>query len=93
VSLVLNAVIGWWWADIAAGGILVFYGFREGREHLRPRVWPRRTELPFRAWPPRTERTHRTSRHAHRQARPIGTYALVGARQHRTPVRARSGAV
>jgi divalent metal cation (Fe/Co/Zn/Cd) transporter len=38
VGLVLNAVIGWWWADIAAGGILVVYGIREGREHLRPRV-------------------------------------------------------
>jgi divalent metal cation (Fe/Co/Zn/Cd) transporter len=38
IGLVLNAVIGWWWADIAAGGILVVYGIREGREHLRPRI-------------------------------------------------------
>lgn len=38
VGLVLNAVIGWWWADIAAGGILVFYGIREGRQHLRRRA-------------------------------------------------------
>jgi divalent metal cation (Fe/Co/Zn/Cd) transporter len=38
IGLVLNAVIGWWWADIAAGGILVVYGIREGREHLRPRA-------------------------------------------------------
>jgi divalent metal cation (Fe/Co/Zn/Cd) transporter len=35
VGLVLNAVFGWWWADIAAGAILVVYGLREGREHLR----------------------------------------------------------
>jgi len=35
VGLVLNAAIGWWWADIAAGAILVAYGLREGREHLR----------------------------------------------------------
>ncbi len=35
VGLVLNAWLGWWWADIAAGAILVVYGLREGREHLR----------------------------------------------------------
>jgi divalent metal cation (Fe/Co/Zn/Cd) transporter len=35
VGLVLNAAIGWWWADITAGAILVVYGLREGREHLR----------------------------------------------------------
>ncbi len=35
VGLVLNAAIGWWWADIAAGAILVAYGLREGREHIR----------------------------------------------------------
>jgi divalent metal cation (Fe/Co/Zn/Cd) transporter len=35
VGLVLNAALGWWWADIAAGAILVVYGVREGREHLR----------------------------------------------------------
>ncbi len=35
VGLVLNAAFGWWWADIAAGAILVAYGLREGREHLR----------------------------------------------------------
>ena len=37
IGLILNAAIGWWWADIAAGGILVVYGIHEGREHLRPR--------------------------------------------------------
>jgi divalent metal cation (Fe/Co/Zn/Cd) transporter len=36
VGLVLNAAIGWWWADIAAGAVLVAYGLREGREHLHP---------------------------------------------------------
>lgn len=36
VGLILNAVAGWWWADIAAGAILVAYGLREGRAHLRP---------------------------------------------------------
>jgi divalent metal cation (Fe/Co/Zn/Cd) transporter len=35
VGLVLNATLGWWWADIAAGAILVAYGLREAREHLR----------------------------------------------------------
>jgi divalent metal cation (Fe/Co/Zn/Cd) transporter len=35
VGLVLNAALGWWWADLAAGAILVAYGLREGREHLR----------------------------------------------------------
>ena len=35
VGLVLNAAFGWWWADIAAGAILVAYGLREGREHRR----------------------------------------------------------
>jgi divalent metal cation (Fe/Co/Zn/Cd) transporter len=33
-GLVLNAVAGWWWADVAAGAILVVYGIREGRDHL-----------------------------------------------------------
>ena len=35
VGLILNAAFGWWWADIAAGAILVAYGLREGRQHLR----------------------------------------------------------
>lgn len=34
VGLVLNAALGWWWADIAAGAVLVAYGFREGRLHM-----------------------------------------------------------
>ena len=32
VGLVLNATIGWWWADPAAGYVLVFYAGREVRE-------------------------------------------------------------
>jgi len=30
VGLVLNAAIGWWWADPLAGQVIVFYGFKEG---------------------------------------------------------------
>ncbi len=29
VGLVLNALLGWWWADPAAGYVLVYYGGRE----------------------------------------------------------------
>ncbi len=35
VGLVLNATLGWWWADVIGGGVLVVYGIREGVEHLR----------------------------------------------------------
>ena len=30
VGLVLNAVFGWWWADPAAGYVLLYYATREG---------------------------------------------------------------
>jgi divalent metal cation (Fe/Co/Zn/Cd) transporter len=30
-GLVLNASLGWWWADPAAGYVLVYYGSREAR--------------------------------------------------------------
>ncbi len=30
-GLVLNAAVGWWWADPAAGYVLVFYAAREVR--------------------------------------------------------------
>jgi divalent metal cation (Fe/Co/Zn/Cd) transporter len=33
-GLVLNAALGWWWADPAAGYVLVFYAAREVREIL-----------------------------------------------------------
>ena len=32
LGLVLNAWLGWWWADPAAGYVLVFYAVREVRE-------------------------------------------------------------
>ena len=32
LGLVLNVAAGWWWADPAAGYVLVFYGLREARE-------------------------------------------------------------
>jgi divalent metal cation (Fe/Co/Zn/Cd) transporter len=32
VGLILNAAVGWWWADPAAGYILVYYATREVRE-------------------------------------------------------------
>jgi divalent metal cation (Fe/Co/Zn/Cd) transporter len=34
-GLILNAAIGWWWADPAAAFVLVYYGLREGRHALR----------------------------------------------------------
>lgn len=33
-GLLLNLVAGWWWADPVAGLVIVYYGFREGRETL-----------------------------------------------------------
>jgi divalent metal cation (Fe/Co/Zn/Cd) transporter len=35
-GLVLNAALGWWWADPAAGYILVYYAGREVTEIFRP---------------------------------------------------------
>ena len=35
-GLVLNAALGWWWADPAAGYVLVFYAAREVREIFFP---------------------------------------------------------
>ena len=32
IGLVLNALIGWWWADPMAGYVLLFYAVREARE-------------------------------------------------------------
>jgi divalent metal cation (Fe/Co/Zn/Cd) transporter len=34
IGLVLNALLGWWWADPAAGYLLVYYGAREARAAL-----------------------------------------------------------
>jgi divalent metal cation (Fe/Co/Zn/Cd) transporter len=30
VGLVLNAALGWWWADVAGGVVIIGYGLREG---------------------------------------------------------------
>ena len=30
IGLVLNTVLGWWWADPLAGLVIVFYGMKEG---------------------------------------------------------------
>jgi divalent metal cation (Fe/Co/Zn/Cd) transporter len=32
VGLLLNSALGWWWADPAAGLVLVYYAAREARE-------------------------------------------------------------
>lgn len=29
-GLILNALLGWWWADPLAGLVIVYYGFKEG---------------------------------------------------------------
>lgn len=36
LGLVVNAALGWWWADPLAGLVIVYYGLREGRQALRP---------------------------------------------------------
>jgi len=35
IGLVLNAGLGWWWADPTAAFVIVFYGAKEGRAALR----------------------------------------------------------
>ena len=35
VGLILNAAVGWWWADPAAAFVIVYYGLREGSHALR----------------------------------------------------------
>jgi len=35
-GLILNATLGWWWADPLAGLVIVYYGLHEGRQALRP---------------------------------------------------------
>ena len=29
-GLMLNALVGWWWADPLAGLVIVYYGIKEG---------------------------------------------------------------
>ena len=36
LGLVLNAALGWWWADPAAGYVLVYYAAREVRDIFSP---------------------------------------------------------
>jgi divalent metal cation (Fe/Co/Zn/Cd) transporter len=40
LGLALSAALGWWWADPAAGYVLVFYAAREGREIFFTPGWP-----------------------------------------------------
>jgi divalent metal cation (Fe/Co/Zn/Cd) transporter len=35
LGLVLNGVLGWWWADPLAGLVIVYYGMKEGRHAMR----------------------------------------------------------
>jgi len=35
VGLVLNATVGWWWADPVAGYVILFYGLKEGVAAIR----------------------------------------------------------
>lgn len=35
VGLILNALLGWWWADPLAGLVIVYYGIREGWHALK----------------------------------------------------------
>jgi divalent metal cation (Fe/Co/Zn/Cd) transporter len=46
LGLVLNAAVGWWWADPAAGYVLVFYAVREVREIFGPGAAARRAPGP-----------------------------------------------
>jgi divalent metal cation (Fe/Co/Zn/Cd) transporter len=32
IGLLLNVALGWWWADPAAGYVLVYYAAREARD-------------------------------------------------------------
>ena len=38
VGLILNASLGWWWADPAAAFVIVYYGLREGWQALHEMV-------------------------------------------------------
>ena len=35
IGPILNAAVGWWWADPAAAFVIVYYGLREGSLALR----------------------------------------------------------
>jgi divalent metal cation (Fe/Co/Zn/Cd) transporter len=38
IGLILNAALGWWWADPAAAFVMVYYGLREGWNALHEAV-------------------------------------------------------
>jgi len=35
LGLVLNAFVGWWWADPVAGYVIFYYAIREARTSLK----------------------------------------------------------
>ena len=35
VGLVLNAALGWWWADPAAGLVIIYYAIKEARTIIK----------------------------------------------------------
>ena len=35
IGLILNSFVGWWWADPAAGYVLLYYALREARSSLK----------------------------------------------------------
>jgi len=35
LGLLLNALVGWWWADPATGYVILYYAVREAREALK----------------------------------------------------------
>ncbi len=49
LGLVLNSAFGWWWADPAAGYVLVYYAVREVRE-----IFSGEHLVPLTACPPET---------------------------------------
>jgi divalent metal cation (Fe/Co/Zn/Cd) transporter len=45
-GLVINTVLGWWWADPIAGYVILVYGLKEGRAALRGRDHPKVSHYP-----------------------------------------------
>jgi divalent metal cation (Fe/Co/Zn/Cd) transporter len=43
IGVLLNTVVGWWWADPLAGLVIVFYGLKEGWAALRAGQSPERS--------------------------------------------------
>jgi divalent metal cation (Fe/Co/Zn/Cd) transporter len=36
LGLILNALLGWWWADPVSGYVILYYAIREARATLTP---------------------------------------------------------